>query len=129
MPAHLILLTNWNSPNALDFAASHLTVVLAEPFDNTSLRGPHPPSKWAHICLSRDNRSSVATGSSLVTGEVAKSFWWAHPPGGEEIAAMFGSFALGPMGYVALMLVCAAVTLLTGLVLREIVIRHLRTLP
>ena len=24
------------------------------------------------------------------------SFWWAHSPGGEEIAAMFGSFALRP---------------------------------
>jgi cell division transport system permease protein len=57
------------------------------------------------------------------------SFWWAHSPGGEEIAAMFGSFALGAYGYVALMLVCAAVTLLTGLLSREIVIRHLRTLP
>jgi cell division transport system permease protein len=56
------------------------------------------------------------------------SFWWAHSPGGEEIAAMFGSFALDSYGYVALALVCAAVTLLTGLLSREIVIRHLRTL-
>ena len=57
------------------------------------------------------------------------SFWWAHSPGGDEIAAMFGSFALGPYGYVALALVCAAVTLLTGLLSREIVLRHLRMLP
>jgi cell division transport system permease protein len=56
------------------------------------------------------------------------SFLWAHSPGGEEIAAMFGSFALGPYGYVALALVCAAVTLLTGLLSREIALRHLRTL-
>jgi len=56
------------------------------------------------------------------------SFWWAHSPGGGEIAAMFGSFALGPYGYVALALVCAAVTLLTGLLSREIVLRHLQTL-
>jgi cell division transport system permease protein len=56
------------------------------------------------------------------------SFWWAHSPGGEEIAAMFGSFALDRYGYVALGLVCAAVTLLTGLLSRAIVIRHLRTL-
>src|SRR5271154_2212338 len=56
------------------------------------------------------------------------SFWWAHSPGGGEIAAMFGSFALGPYGYVALALVCAAVTLLTGLLSREIALRHLRTL-
>ena len=57
------------------------------------------------------------------------SFLWAHSPGGDEIAAMFGSFALGPRGYVALALVCAAVTLLTGLLSREIALRHLQTLP
>jgi cell division transport system permease protein len=58
----------------------------------------------------------------------ALSFWWAHPPGGEEIAAMFGAFALGSFGYGALALVCAGVTLLTGLLSREIVYRHLQTL-
>lgn len=56
------------------------------------------------------------------------SFWWAHSPGGEEIAAMFGSFALRFWGYLALVVVGAAVTLLTGLLSREIVMRHLRTL-
>jgi cell division transport system permease protein len=56
------------------------------------------------------------------------SFWWAHSPGGEEIAAMFGSFALRPSGYLALVVVCAAVTLLTGLLSREIVMRHLQSL-
>jgi cell division transport system permease protein len=57
------------------------------------------------------------------------SFLWTHSPGGGEIAAMFGSFALGPYGYVALALVCVAVTLLTGLLSREIVLRHLKMLP
>ena len=56
------------------------------------------------------------------------SFWWAHSPGGEEIAAMFGSFALRPLGYLALVVVCVAVTLLTGLLSREIVMRHLQSL-
>lgn len=64
---------------------------------------------------------SFATASVL-------SFWWAHSPGGEEIAAMFGSFALGPIGYAALVVVCAAVTLLTGLLSREIVMQHLQNL-
>ena len=64
---------------------------------------------------------SFATASVL-------SFWWAHSPGGEEIAAMFGSFALGPLGYVALVAVCVAVTLLTGLLSREIVMQHLQNL-
>ncbi len=58
----------------------------------------------------------------------ALSFWRAHSPGGDEIAAMFGSFALGPSGYLALVAVCVAVTLLTGLLSREIVMRHLQNL-
>jgi cell division transport system permease protein len=56
------------------------------------------------------------------------SFWWAHSPGGEEIAAMFGSFALRSSGYLVLVIVCAAVTLLTGLLSRGIVMRHLQSL-
>jgi len=56
------------------------------------------------------------------------SFSWAHSPGGEEIAAMFGSFALPPLGYLGLLLVCGAVTLLTGLLSRTIVMRHLQRL-
>jgi cell division transport system permease protein len=56
------------------------------------------------------------------------SFWWAHSPGGDEIAAMFGSFTLGASGYIALAMVCVAVTLLTGLLSRMIVMRHLQML-
>ncbi len=56
------------------------------------------------------------------------SLWWAHSPGAEEIATMFGSFALRPLGYLALVVVCVAVTLLTGLLSREIVMRHLQSL-
>ena len=41
---------------------------------------------------------------------------------------MFGSFALGASGYIALAVVCAAVTLLTGFLSRVIVMRHLQTL-
>jgi cell division protein FtsX len=41
---------------------------------------------------------------------------------------MFGSFTLGSSGYIALAVVCAAVTLLTGLLSRTIVMRHLQTL-
>ena len=65
--------------------------------------------------------AAFAAGSAL-------SFWRAHSPGGDEIAAMFGSFALGPSGYLALVAVCVAVTLLTGLLSREIVMRHLQNL-
>jgi hypothetical protein len=41
---------------------------------------------------------------------------------------MFGAFSLGPTGYGALALVGAAVTLLTGFLSREIVVRQLQTL-
>jgi cell division transport system permease protein len=77
-------------------------------------------------------RGSVIGGLAAIAFFAAASllsFWWAHSPGGGEIAAMFGSFALGLYGYIALALVCAAVTLLTGLLSREIVLRHLKALP
>ena len=56
------------------------------------------------------------------------SFWWAGSPGDAEMAAMFGSFALRYSGYLALIAVCAVVTLLTGFLSREIVMRHLQRL-
>jgi cell division transport system permease protein len=69
----------------------------------------------------------LAAIASFATASVL-SVWWSHSPGGEEIAALFGSFALGPLGYVALAAVCVAVTLLTGLLSREIVMQHLQNL-
>lgn len=56
------------------------------------------------------------------------SFWWAGSPGDAEMAAMFGSFALRYSGYLALVVVCGIVTLLTGFLSREIVMRHLQRL-
>ena len=52
----------------------------------------------------------------------------ANAPGGAEIAALFGSFALDLPGYAALLLVAAVVALLTGVLSRRIVLRHLRAL-
>jgi len=48
--------------------------------------------------------------------------------GGEEIGALFGAFALGVSGYLAILLICAAIALLTGFMSRAIVFRHLRGL-
>jgi cell division transport system permease protein len=56
------------------------------------------------------------------------SAWWSHSTGGEEIAALFGAFALAPTGYLSLVLVGAAVTLLTGYLSRTIVLRYLHGL-
>ncbi len=69
----------------------------------------------------------LAAAAFFATASLLR-FSWARSPGGEEIAAMFGSFALPPLGYLALLVVCGAVTLLTGFLSREIVMRHLQRL-
>jgi cell division transport system permease protein len=56
------------------------------------------------------------------------SAWRSHSAGGEEIAALFGAFALGFVGYFAIAAICFAIAGLTGLLSREIVFRQLRTL-
>jgi cell division transport system permease protein len=53
---------------------------------------------------------------------------WANSSGGEEISALFGAFALGPRGYMAIWSIAVAIALLTGLMSRIIVFRHLRRL-
>jgi cell division transport system permease protein len=58
----------------------------------------------------------------------ALSFWWSQSTGGEEIAAMFGAFALSLPGYFALAAVGAAVAVLTGHLSRTIVFRYLQGL-
>jgi cell division transport system permease protein len=58
----------------------------------------------------------------------ALSAWWSRSTGGEEIAALFGAFSLAPTGYLGLVAVGAAVTLLTGQVSRTIVLSYLRGL-
>ena len=56
------------------------------------------------------------------------SAWWARSPGGEEIAALFGAFALSGIGYFALAAICVAIVILTGYLSRAIVFRHLQSL-
>jgi cell division transport system permease protein len=48
--------------------------------------------------------------------------------GGDQMQAMFGSFALGAKGYGAIVLIACAMGIITGLVSRIIVFRHLRRL-
>ncbi|HXZ17516.1 MAG TPA: ABC transporter permease [Roseiarcus sp.] len=74
--------------------------------------------------------AAIGGGAAILffLAAAALSRWSANAPGGEEIAALFGSFALGPAGYAALALVAVAVTLLTGLLSRQIVLRHLSAL-
>src|SRR5271166_4131413 len=74
--------------------------------------------------------AAIGGGSAIgfFLAAAALSRWSAASPGGAEIAALFGAFALGPSGYGGLFLVAGAVTVLTGLLSRRIVLRHLRAL-
>jgi cell division transport system permease protein len=60
--------------------------------------------------------------ASLVSAGLSRS------AGGEEIAALFGAFALGLAGYGAITAICLAIAGLTALLSREIVFRQLRSL-
>ena len=53
---------------------------------------------------------------------------WVASPGGEQIEALFGAFALGKAGYAAIVVIAGAVALLTGIMSRSIVFRHLQAL-
>ena len=58
----------------------------------------------------------------------ALSAWWKRTPGGDEIAALFGAFALDVRGYIALLAVGLIIALLTGYLSRTIVFRQLQHL-
>ncbi len=62
----------------------------------------------------------------LVAGSL--SFLLHATAGGEEMQAMFGSFALSAKGYGAIALIACAMGFITGIVSRKIVFRHLRRL-
>ncbi len=56
------------------------------------------------------------------------SAWNARSAAGGEIAALFGAFALRPVGYAAILAICLAIAVLTGFLSRAIVFRQLRSL-
>lgn len=74
--------------------------------------------------------AAIGGGAAIAFFFVASTFsrYSAKSPGGAEIAALFGSFALDLTGYAGLLLVAAVVALLTGVLSRRIVLRHLRAL-
>ncbi len=67
-----------------------------------------------------------AIAAFLVSAMLAS--WWRRTPGGDQIEAMFGSFVLGPNVYAAIVLIAGGIGVVTGLVSRIIVFRHLRGL-
>jgi cell division transport system permease protein len=69
-------------------------------------------------------------GSAILVFLISSSLslWLRGTPGGEQIEALFGSFALNARGYTAIALIAGAIAILTGFVSRIIVFRHLRRL-
>ena len=53
---------------------------------------------------------------------------WRTTAGGEQIEALFGTFSLHLTGYVAIVVIAAAIGIMTGVISRLIVYRHLRQL-
>jgi cell division transport system permease protein len=62
----------------------------------------------------------------FVLGKAAP--YWTATASGDQIDALFGGFALGLSGYFAIAVICIGIGLLTGLISRTIVFRHLREL-
>jgi cell division transport system permease protein len=72
----------------------------------------------------------IGAGSAALTffvlGKAAP--YWTATAGGDQIDALFGGFSLGLSGYFAIAVICIGIALLTGLISRTIVYRHLREL-
>jgi cell division transport system permease protein len=56
------------------------------------------------------------------------SHWWVASAGGDQVEALFGTFALGLQGFAAIGAISGGIGLLTGIVSRSIVFRHLNDL-
>ena len=61
-------------------------------------------------------------------GSGGLSTLWTASPGGDQMEALFGAFSLGAAGYAAIALIACGIAVLTGVVSRTIVFRHLQTL-
>ncbi len=69
---------------------------------------------------------SIATVFFLLGGRATSL--WRTSAGGEQVEALFGGFGLGLKGYVVILVIAAGIALLTGIVSRTIVYRHLRSM-
>lgn len=69
-----------------------------------------------------------AAAALFFLGATGLSSWSTNSPGGEEIVALFGAFALGAQGYVVIFALAIAIGALTAALSRIIVFRHLRRL-
>jgi cell division transport system permease protein len=69
-----------------------------------------------------------AAAAFFFLGATGLSAWSTDSPGGEEIVALFGAFALGAKGYIVIFALAIAIGVLTAAMSRIIVFRHLRRL-
>ncbi len=65
--------------------------------------------------------------AAFLTAGLLSSRWIASA-GGDQIEALFGAFALGFLGYAAIVVIAGGVGVLTGMMSRSVVFRHLRGL-
>lgn len=60
----------------------------------------------------------------LIAGYLSQR--WIATPSGDQIEALFGAFALGPTGYLAILVIAGIVAMITAVVSRTTVFRNLR---
>ncbi len=70
--------------------------------------------------------AACAALTFFVLGRLAP--FWTATASGDQMEALFGGFALNLQGYFAITAICIGIALLTGLISRTIVYRHLRGL-
>jgi cell division transport system permease protein len=70
--------------------------------------------------------AGAAALTFFVLGRLAP--YWTATASGDQIDALFGGFGLNLPGYFAITAICIGIALLTGLISRTIVFRHLREL-
>jgi cell division transport system permease protein len=73
---------------------------------------------------------AIGGGAAILAFYAASTLaaWTRSTPGGDQVEALFGGFSLGRNVYVAILLITAGIAIVTGLVSRIIVFRHLRDL-
>jgi cell division transport system permease protein len=73
---------------------------------------------------------AIGGGAAIVmfAGSAFLSSWRPRTPSGDQVEALFGTFAMGAIGYVLIALIALGIAGLTGWVSRSIVFRHLQGL-
>ena len=72
----------------------------------------------------------IGAGGAIAIFALSGGFaaWFVATPGGDQVEALFGSFALGWTGYAVIIAIALGIGVLTAAISRSIVFRHLRGL-